>query len=163
MTKRISRRVAASALFTTMAAGCGVERIGPDDVGTGTGDGPVAEVPVWVQTAFDRSCATPGCHVPGGSAVSLAPGDSAAAIGGSATQSDLPLIELGNVEGSYLALKMLPEELLPAGVSRAGSQMPIATSSEGDEDVDIILGWIASATADASFHQPPNRSPARPQ
>lgn len=101
-------------------------------------------LPFDVQRAFDASCAVSGCHagsVPAGG-LSLEAGQSQNAIGGSSSNSSLPLIELGNIEGSYLALKMLPPELRPASAGLvSGDQMPVGG---GDAIANaIIMAWLA--------------------
>jgi len=120
-----------------LAAGCTqVEKL-EDDGGSGN-----AGIPTEVQRAFDESCAISSCHDSaarqGGLDLSAtaAPG----IIGGQSSQSDLPLVELGNVQGSYLAVKMLPNP-------PAGSQMPIGVPPGVDNptNIAIILGWIAGA------------------
>jgi hypothetical protein len=108
------------------------------------------EVPPEVQAAFDGSCAFPGCHGGGSPAggLSLEEGQSDAAIGGGTSNSTLPLIEIGNIDGSYLAQKMLPEESRADGVSISGGQMP---PGGGDTtNVAIILAWIAGANVDGA-------------
>jgi len=101
------------------------------------GSGP-ASIPTDVQAAFDRSCAIGGCHdsasQQGG--LDLSATAAPAIVGGSSTQSDLPLVELGNVQGSYLALKLLPSP--PSGVQMPSGLMP-------GLDNAVILGWIAGA------------------
>lgn len=128
----------------------GVERIGDDDTGTGTDGGSDATVPQWVQAAFDRSCAVAGCHGSGGLPPSLALGESDAIIGGLASNGEMPLVELGNLDGSYLALKLLPAALHPDGAEVSGSQMPPAPTDDSDQDVATILGWIAGTPAAAA-------------
>jgi hypothetical protein len=91
-----------------------------------------------VQRAFDDSCAFAGCHDAASqqAGLDLSAAAAPAIIGGAAMQSDLPLVELGNVQGSYLALKLLPNP--PTGVQMPSGIMP-------GVDNAIILGWIAGA------------------
>jgi hypothetical protein len=109
-----------------------------DDEGGG------ACVPAEVQAAFDRSCSGSTCHVGAstpGEQLSLAAGDSAAAIGAKSQKSDLPLIELGNTSGSYLAQKMM---LNPTAVI-SGDPMPSPfdpNNANQVADVNTILTWI---------------------
>lgn len=104
-------------------------------------------IPMEVQAAFDRSCATGGCHDSASRVadLSLAPADAPATLDGAAIQSELPLVELGSVEGSYLAIKLLPDDRIPAGVSRLGTIMPPDPTEENRVDMALILGWIAGA------------------
>lgn len=111
------------------------------DDGGSTAEG----IPDEVQRVFDDSCNIAGCHdsnsAQGGLdlTATAAPG----IIGGASTQSSLPLVELGNVQGSYLAIKLLAESEL-----RQGDRMPLGRDF-GDATVAldnaIILGWIAGA------------------
>lgn len=100
-------------------------------------------VPTEVQRAFNESCALGGCHDAASrqAGLDLSASGSPAIIGGMSSQSDLPLVELGNVQGSYLALKMLPSP-------PSGSLMPIGEPPGVDNptNIAIILGWIAGAT-----------------
>lgn len=102
-----------------------------------------AGIPTEVQRAFDESCAIGNCHDAatrqGG--LDLSATGAPSIIGGASSQSDLPLVELGNVQGSYLALKMLPSP-------PSGSTMPVGVPPDADNptNVAIILGWIAGAT-----------------
>lgn len=127
------RRICTLGTLGTLGACTQLEPI--DDGGAGA-----ARIPDEVQRAFDDSCATAGCHDAASRQGGLDLSATAAPtiIGGASTQSELPLVELGNVEGSYLALKLLPEP--PAGV-----RMPVGGDVEGIDNA-IILGWIAGAT-----------------
>lgn len=123
-----------AALGATLLLGTGactqLEKI--DDGGDG------ATIPTEVQRAFDDSCAIAGCHDAATRAqgLELTAGASASIIGRSASQvPSLPLVELGNVEGSYMAVKIL-EEMPPSG-----TRMP-PTRPPGPDEA-IILGWIA--------------------
>jgi hypothetical protein len=104
-------------------------------------------IPPTVQEAFDRACAYDGCHdaVTQAGDLSLVAQDAPAIIGAPSVQSELPMVEMGSVEGSYLAIKMLPEENLPPGVERVGTLMPPAPTDEELEDMALIIGWIAGA------------------
>jgi len=105
-----------------------------------------ASVPGPVQAAFDRSCAMGGCHdeVGSGEMLSLTAGNSASVIGRQANQSSLPLVEIGSIENSYMAHKMLPDPPMPI----SGVRMPNGFSTDNEtqvEDVNTILAWIAGA------------------
>ncbi len=107
--------------------------------------GPSASIPDEVQRAFEDSCNTPGCHDSGAKSGGLDLSATAAPgiIGGESSQSSLPLVDLGNVSGSYLAIKML--EPVPDGAVRSGARMPLGGDFESLDNA-IILGWIAGAT-----------------
>lgn len=104
-------------------------------------------VPPAVQDAFDRSCAYGGCHDAGtaAGALSLTAQDAPSIIDAPSLQSELPLVELGSVEGSYLAIKMFASGALPPDTSRVGARMPPDPSDEELVDVALIMGWIAGA------------------
>lgn len=124
----------AMAAVAALAAGCTqLEKL--DD---GGGPGNVG-IPTDVQRAFDESCNLAGCHDSAARAGGLDLSATAAPgiIGGDAMQSDLPLVELGNVQGSYLALKLLPSP--PAGLQMPPGITPGVNNA-------IILGWIAGAS-----------------
>jgi hypothetical protein len=103
------------------------------------GGGPGATIPAEVQRAFDDSCAFVGCHdstsLAGG--LDLSADASPGIIDGPSAASPLPLVELGNVQGSWLAIKLLPNP-------PSGAQMPFGGDLEGVDNA-IILGWIAGA------------------
>lgn len=119
------------------AAGCTqVERI--DEVGAG-GD---RVIPTAVQQIFDANCSLAGCHDSASQAGSLvlASPQSRGIIGGQSQQSMLPLVEIGNVGGSYLAAKIVEEPAAPI----QGDPMPPAGPLE-PLDGAVLLGWIAGA------------------
>ena len=95
-------------------------------------------IPEVVQQALDESCATAGCHAADGPAAGLvlsAP-ESAAIL--ESTAEGYPMVEIGNIEGSYMAIKMLELE----GMS--GSVMPSRGAIPADQtNLPIIIGWIA--------------------
>lgn len=97
-------------------------------------------IPAEVQRAFDDTCAIAGCHDSGSrqGGLDLTATAAPSIIGGMSMRSDLPLVELGNVQGSFLALKLLPDP--PDGL-----RMPIGGDVDGVDNA-IILGWIAGAT-----------------
>jgi hypothetical protein len=130
---RPAARIAAAVLGSLAAGGCTqLEKI-DDDGGSGG-----AGIPDVVQRAFDESCSFAGCHDSAARAGGLDLSAAAAPgiIGGMSTQSDLPLVEIGNVQGSYLALKLLSNP--PVGLQMPPGVTPGANSA-------IILGWIAGA------------------
>lgn len=108
-----------------------------------SGDGGAC-VPAEVQAAFDRSCSGSTCHVGAsnfGEQLSLEAGDSAAAIGAKSKKSDLPLIELGNTTGSYLAQKLMDNPT----ATISGDRMPSPFNPDNANqvaDINTILTWI---------------------
>jgi len=110
------------------------------------GDPAPVEIPEAVQRAFDASCVADGCHDAGSRAegLSLEAGDSVRIVGGDSTQSELPLVTLGELGRSYLAIKLLPDAQLPAGAVRRHDRMPQDGLEPDDvEHVNAILAWIA--------------------
>ncbi len=129
--------------FATLTCGVVVSMVGCQQV-TRIGDGGGACVPAEVQAAFDRSCGGASCHTAGGKegGLSLDAGQAASAIGRTAVGSPLPLIELGNTEGSYLAQKIMSAPTIRI----TGARMPEGFSSTNANqvaDVNTILSWIA--------------------
>jgi len=133
--------------FTSCLAGLGLllgagacnelERI--DDGGSSA-----AGIPEEVQRAFNDGCVLAGCHdAARAGGLELTAGAAAGIIGGESQQSSLPLVELGNVQGSYLAIKLLPMSEL-----RQADRMPLGRDFNDPKvatDNAIILGWIAGA------------------
>jgi hypothetical protein len=100
--------------------------------------GGAAQVPCSVQEIFTNSCAVSGsCHAEGAPQVSLAEG-STAVLDSTSPQSGLPFIDFGNTQGSYLALKLLPEPPM-------GDRMPASPYMITEEERGILLGWVAGA------------------
>lgn len=110
------------------------------------GDDPApAEIPEQVQRAFDASCVE-GCHdaATREEGLILEAGHSARIVGGASWQSDLPLVRVGDLAGSYMAIKLLPDAQLPAGAMRFESRMPRGGIEPDDiANVNTILAWIA--------------------
>lgn len=124
------------ALGGLLLAGCPqIEKV--DDDGPGE-----AGVPTEVQRAFNESCAITACHdsTSRQAGLDLSPTGAPSIIGGTSSQSPLPLVELGNVQGSYLALKLLPNP--PSGTPMPPVDLP---DTDDPTNVAIILGWIAGA------------------
>jgi len=115
----------------SLGLGCGLEEI----EGGGEGD----EIPAAVQAAFNESCATSsGCHAAGASVVILAAPESAAILTATSSSGGGPLVSLGDLEGSYIAQKIL------GGPGITGASMPPAPQSSADDvNKAIIIGWIA--------------------
>lgn len=110
------------------------------------------DLPPDVVAAFERSCGnSPGCHAAGGQSPTLDATVSSMIIGGSANGSAIPLVTLGDTANSYIAIKMLPDNVIAAfGQTRTGSRMPLgfdpATGSPDTlADTQTILAWIAGA------------------
>lgn len=107
---------------------------------------PPAEIPEAVQRAFDASCVAEGCHDAPSRAggLSLEAADSPGIVGGASSQSPLPLVTLGDLGSSYMAIKLLPDAQLPAGAERFEDRMPQDGLEPDDvEHVNTILAWIA--------------------
>lgn len=105
-------------------------------------DGPC--IPPAVQDAFDRSCARAGCHDADGSGagLSLTSGASAGLLSATSSQTSIPLVTIGDLDGSYLAHKLLADPPTPI----MGGRMPVGydpTNAEQVQDVAMILAWIA--------------------
>ncbi len=111
--------------------GCGLEEI--------TDGGNADAIPADVQAALDESCATSNaCHAGNPALVELSASGSAALLDTNSPSGD-PYVKFGDIEGSYLARKML-------GTNITGAKMPLNEQSPNDElNVAIILGWIAGA------------------
>ena len=132
--------LAAIAALSLSFGGCG--DLAPLD---GSGETGGSSVPAEVEAAFAGSCATPGCHT-GATPAGMLSLD--AADLGTLTEKEsngLPMVEIGNVHGSYLALKMLPEDVLSAnGLKISGNRMP-PTADFTNPNNATILAWIAGA------------------
>ncbi len=132
----------AAVVVMTLAAGACKELVPIDDGGGG------AQVPTAVQEAFDRSCALSGCHGMGAAqaGLSLDAGASASVVGGSSS-AGIPMVTLGDVCQSYLALKIMSPDKNMCDTQIAGALMPPGTRGDPDVQLDIaiILGWIAGA------------------
>ncbi len=106
-------------------------------------------IPPLVQMAFDENCVKEACHDASGpqAGLALTAGDSLAILDRRSTQNpDLPLVELGNVYGSYLAIKLLPDDvLMERNLERRLERMPPAGQMRDEESIALILGWIAGA------------------
>lgn len=132
-------------LVALMVGGCGVDELG--EVGAdGGGDG---QVPEQVILAFEDSCAVPGCHE--GSApiagLSLERGSIDSILSADSGIVDMPLVKIGDVPGSFIAVKIMEEETLALyGVERTGRRMPIGNvNDQTRQDIAIIIAWIAGA------------------
>lgn len=138
-----------TSILTTMlmlgtATGCSSQLQPIDDEGGGEGE----VMPLHVAEAFERACGTAACH--GGSqSPSLTAAAAPGIVGAASTQSSLPLVELGNLQGSYIAVKMLADELLDDPSSRTGGMMPVPGQMADPADLTLILGWIASTPPSA--------------
>ncbi|MCX4246507.1 hypothetical protein [Paraliomyxa miuraensis] len=115
-------------------------------VGCADDPAPPAEIPEAVQRAFENSCTVEGCHdaVTRAAGLSLDAADSPHVVGGASTQSPLPLVTVGQLDRSYMAVKLLPDDQLPAGTERFEERMPRdGIEAEDVEAVNTILAWIA--------------------
>lgn len=127
-TTRITLMLLASVV---LPLGCGLEEI--------TDGGTDNAIPAEVQAALDESCATSNaCHAGNPALVELSASGSAALLDTNSPSGD-PYVDFGNIEGSYLARKML-------GTNITGAKMPLNEQSPNDAlNVALILGWIAGA------------------
>lgn len=119
----------------------------------GSGGSGGGDLPPDVVAAFERSCGTsPACHAAGGQPPTLDATISSSIIGGIANGSSIPMVTIGDTANSYLAIKMLPDDVLAGlGVTRTGARMPLgfdyATGSADTlADTETILAWIGGAT-----------------
>jgi hypothetical protein len=103
------------------------------------GDGVASGVPPVVQDRLTQYCAIPGCHSTGAQFPDLSEGGSAATLDQSSGVTGTPFVVFGDVQGSYLALKLLPAP--PDGTIMP----PPALPPMPPQDVALILGWIAGA------------------
>lgn len=123
--------------------------LGPSALACSAGDGSEpapAPIPAAVQRAFEGSCMNQGCHEATSAAagLSLDAADSQAIVGGPSSQSDLPLVVVGDLAGSYMAIKLLPDAQLPPGAVRHEERMPLSGVETDDvERINTILSWIA--------------------
>lgn len=100
-------------------------------------------VPRVVQDIFDTKCAGGLCHTQGGNEGGLSLDTDF--VGNASTQG-IPVVDIGNVANSYLAIKILPEAPVGATVSLVGSPMPPPGETPlTDTEQAIIIGWIAGA------------------
>ncbi len=122
--------------------GCNqLERVDASGV-SGGGD----DIPPEVRAAFERSCGKAGCHVAGAQSPTLA-GDGIGGLIGAPSGAGVPMISLGDTANSYIALKVLPDEVLAGlGASRNGARMPLGLiDANAQEDIQTILAWIGGA------------------
>lgn len=125
----MTRVILLGGTLALISGACGVEPIEED--------GPPSGIPPVVQAAFDRSCASmTGCHE-GTTAPNLSPGASGQILSLSSSKGP-PYVVLGDIEGSYMASALLREDgVLP--------MPPTIDDQEQEQDVAVILGWIAGA------------------
>lgn len=125
-------------------------------------EGEVAAAPDDVRLAFEESCGKAGCHSGGSPSAGLdLTGSNVDALfdKSASVDSSLPMVDLGNVANSYIALKMLDDAAidklkaagaLSEGFSRGGGRMPLDGDFESLNNA-IILGWIAGASLPAGM------------
>jgi len=107
-----------------------------DDPGTDGGG-----VPQAVQQRFELYCSTSvACHAAGGYAPTLSTPASDAILSGISGQGGIPFVEIGNIDNSYLAQKILGTNI------GATQKMPVGNPAiEGrvlSDDMAVIIGWI---------------------
>lgn len=132
MTTQRRGRIAIGLVVATVGIG------GCEQVKRVEGDGGEC-VPAEVQAAFERSCGGASCHIGGAQGgLSLSANDAGSVVGKASVGSTLPLVELGNTAGSYMAQKLTGA----AGIT--GDPMPpTGTGTENARnDVNTILTWI---------------------
>ncbi|RMG99261.1 MAG: hypothetical protein D6705_03695 [Deltaproteobacteria bacterium] len=138
MTRRRLTIVSSLALL----AGC------PNDLEPIGGDTGGAEIPAPVQDVFDRRCAFAGCHGMGTAqgGLSLDAAASGSIVGGPSS-AGIPMVTIGDICDSYLAIKLLPPENNRCGVQPSGDPMPPGPRDDPALQVDLalVLGWIAGA------------------
>jgi hypothetical protein len=140
---RVAARLGAALPLSSLLslAACG------DLVAVGDTDGPSGGgVPAAVELAFAEACATSGCHdaATRAAGLSLAGADLEAIVDGPSS-AGIPMVTIGDVAGSYLAIKMLPDDVLSAqGLERVGGRMP-PTGDFTNANNQTILAWIAGA------------------
>ncbi|MBZ5709475.1 hypothetical protein [Nannocystis pusilla] len=130
------------ALAPTLAlAGCNqLEAIETEGGASGGGGG---GVPPAVRMAFEGSCGKGGCHSPGATLPVLAGDELDGILTGEI--NGVPLVTLGDTANSYLALVMLPNEVLTSlDLSRTVPRMP-ADNDFLNPNNQVILSWIAGA------------------
>ena len=117
-----------------------------------TGGGEGGDVPSEVRAAFERSCGTsPACHAAGGQSPTLEGAGIGAVVGSPSNGSPIPLVTLGDTANSYIAIKMLADDVIGGfGATRTGARMPLAFdyatgSADTLADTQVILAWIGGA------------------
>ena len=147
MTPRLrDPRACVAALLLGLSACNQLEKL--DESGSASGGD---SIPTDVQRAFEGSCGTsPACHAAGGSPPTLE-GAGIGALIGMPSPTGVPYITLGDSANSYIALKMLPQDVVDGlGAMRMGSRMPLDLdyASGNEERLDhtrTILAWIGGA------------------
>ncbi len=127
-------------IASLLATGCNELR----EVGEGGVNG---GIPTRVQQAFDESCAEDGCHDATNAQAGLDLTAAAAPriIEGSST-GGIPMVTVGDVCSSYMAIKLIPPGESVCDTPIIGTSMPAGEVTQADqENVAVILGWIAGA------------------
>ncbi len=139
-TRMFPRTLCAPALALALAACNQLEAIEEETDSAAGGT-----VPQAVLDAFQNSCALgTACHGAGGQTPALEAGSIAGLIGTN-------YVNIGDIPGSYIAVKMLSQSVLDnIGATRMGMRMPLGFDfAAGDpatlENTEIILAWIAGA------------------
>ncbi|MEZ4380915.1 MAG: hypothetical protein R3A79_06180 [Nannocystaceae bacterium] len=138
--RRLAPALPLPALALSLIACGDLVAVGDTEGSTGAG------VPAAVELAFAEACATSGCHdaATRAAGLSLAAADLEALIDGPSS-AGIPMVTIGDVAGSYLAIKMLPDDVLSAqGLARVGARMP-PTGDFTSANNQTILAWIAGA------------------
>lgn len=134
-------RAPALGLAVLALAACNQLEAIEEDTDSGGGN----TVPQAVLDAFQNSCALgTACHGAGGQTPALEAGSIAGLIGSN-------YINIGDIPGSYIAVKMLSQTVLDnIGATRTGARMPLGFDyAAGDAatlaNTEVILAWIAGA------------------
>ncbi|MBL4687874.1 MAG: hypothetical protein JKY37_25010 [Nannocystaceae bacterium] len=132
------KKLALTALALVASTGC-ADQLKP--IGDDGGDGATDLMPPHVAEAFGRACGSATCH--GGSQTPALDPTSAPGIVDSDSATGIPLVEFGNLQGSYIAIKVLPDAVLDDVSLRVGGIMPVPGNDFDPADISIIIGWIA--------------------
>ena len=157
MIRKAPRNAQGVLLYVGLAA-CSsqLERVSADSDG-GTGGGG-ATIPAGVQEIFTKRCARAGaCHNDTAAIKGLSLTETGApTIFGrpSVARPDIPLVTMGSVEKSFLAIMILPAarvEALGLTASRR-LRMPSGTAitPEIERELALIIGWIEGADVPAA-------------
>lgn len=99
-------------------------------------------LPCEVQRVFEESCALSACH-DGTFPPDLRPGAAAGSVD-STSVAGIPYVDIGNLAGSYMAVKIMEEP--PEGApARAGVLMPSPPGMITDADRALLVGWMSGA------------------
>jgi hypothetical protein len=129
------------ALLVLASAGCEqVKKLDED---------PQAGLPCEVQRVLTESCAIEGgaCHTASAQVPDLSAASAADTVFSPSAQG-IPYVEIGNLAGSYMAVKIMepPPEGAP---TRIGALMPTPPGMISEADRALLVGWMAGAEIEA--------------